>query len=165
MMLAAPTPIVTRSVRKEIALRIECRTRDRPLNGGESLETLFVVLVPKANDPIAPHSRKGPVLILKGQTIDCIGIVVLSMALESEMVLIGYLLDVLDPNASFDAPDGISGLIGKRRDASCLKFERRFLSGMFLWLSTANIVRDNVSTGRGHYHEIPSDVQIVDAFG
>lgn len=122
-------------------------------------------LVPERNDSVGPNSSKGPILLLKGNRIDTIDIVLLSMTLEGKVVLVADLLDVLNPHSSFDAPDGKSCLIGKATDASRIVFEGRFFARMLPGLGSADVVDDYLPIAGSHHHEISANVQIIDTLG
>ena len=55
MELASLAPVIAGRVGKQIPLCIESGTRNWTLDGIESLETLFVVLIPKVYHPVCSH--------------------------------------------------------------------------------------------------------------
>eukprot|EP00532_Pseudo-nitzschia_australis_P015887 CAMPEP_0168267470 /NCGR_PEP_ID=MMETSP0141_2-20121125/13120_1 /TAXON_ID=44445 /ORGANISM="Pseudo-nitzschia australis, Strain 10249 10 AB" /LENGTH=73 /DNA_ID=CAMNT_0008207669 /DNA_START=821 /DNA_END=1042 /DNA_ORIENTATION=+ len=73
------------------------------------------------------------------------------------MVLVAYLLDVSNSDATLQTSQGESRLIGKAAYASCLVFEGRFLATVFPGLAT-DIVNDEFAIGSRDNHEIPPNV-------
>ena len=161
--LAALGPVVRAGIGKDVALGIEGGARYLPVDGRKSLETLLVVLVPKVDHPVPTDGGKGPVR-MEGDGVDAVHVLLLAVTLEDEGILAGDLLQVVDAHPSLDAADGEARHVGKGRDAPRLKFQRTFLPAV-LPRRARHIVRNNVSSGRGHHHEIAAHVQSVAPLG
>ena len=156
-------PVVRAGVGKHVALGIEGGTRYLPIDGRKSLETLFVVLVPKVDHPVPTDGGKGPVRVER-DGVDAVHVLLLAVTFEGEGILAGDLLEVVDTDTSLDAADGEARHVGKGRDATRLEFERTFLPRM-LPRRAGYVVGDNVPSGRGHHHEIAAHVEGVAPFG
>ena len=162
--VASLGPIVGTGVRKESALCAKGCGSDLSCQISKSLESLFVVLVPKIDDSVGSGSRKGPELLVKGNGIDGKDVVLLTMALEGEGILAVGFGNVMNSHASFDTPHGKAGTIVETGHASRLVPKRRFLAMNFAGL-TRDIVGENVSSGSGYHEQIVADVHGVDTFG
>ena len=157
MELASLAPVIAGRVGKQIPLCIESGTRNWTLDGIESLETLFVVLIPKVYHPVCSHRGECSELSMEGNSIDTKYIRFLSMTFKGETVFAGHLLQVMDSHTALNATHRKTSTIGETGNTPTLVFERRFLTSVFARLSRY-IVRNDVPAGRGDDHEIPVHV-------
>mmetsp|Transcript_9115 Transcript_9115/g.19121 ORF Transcript_9115/g.19121 Transcript_9115/m.19121 type:complete len:237 (-) Transcript_9115:480-1190(-) len=159
------TPIVAAGIGKEIPLRVKGGTRNRLPDRVKGFQALLVVLIPKGHHPVRSDRRKGPEGVLKGDTVDAIYLGSAPVALEGKVVFVSDLLDVLDPDASLDAAQGKTGLIGKTPHAPRLVLEGGFLPAVLPRLSPADVVDNKLPVGGTDDHEVAPDVHVVDAVG
>ena len=134
------------------------------MNGGETLQALFVVLVPEIYNSIASNCRKGSVTLVETNAIDGIDIVILPMTLECKRFLPVHFGHIVNSHPPLDASHGIARRIRESGDASTLEFQRTFLPLMLLRLSL-DIVRYNMPPSCGDHHQTIPHIQIVTFFG
>ena len=73
---------------------------------------------------------KGHEAVVKGNVIDGKDVGLMTVTFEGKAILARDLLQVMNPDTSFDTTDRKACLVGEARDATRLVLERRILAGI-----------------------------------
>jgi len=101
------------------------------LNSRETLEPLFIVLIPEIDDSVASNRSESSELRMEGDVIDGVDAVFYTMAFKGKRFPSSYLLNVVDADAAFDAADGEARHVGEGGYAAGLKLEGGFFAAVF----------------------------------
>lgn len=113
---AAFAPVITTGIGEHVALGIEVGARYGSIDGGESLETLLVIFVPKADDAVSSVGGKRAVG-MEGDAVDGVDLVVFAVALEGEGIFASYPLNVMNADTALNASHGKPSCVWKAAPA------------------------------------------------
>jgi len=166
---ATLAPIVAAGIGKNVTLRAERRAQDGAIDGGETLESLLVVLIPDVDNTITANSSKDrPFGGMEGDMVYTKDVFPNTMALEIKGLFFTGFAKGMNCTTAFNTTDEVALGIGKGGNAP-KGLAENIIGNSALYLTglgtSLDVVRDDMTLSSCNNQQATLDIERVAPFG